>query len=72
VHRRQVLVPVAEVVLADCPVAYPSGFSSSAIVASRAWSPTGAAGIPTLERPVRNVHCPVRNAERPAVQLCSA
>ena len=29
------------------------------------------AGIPTLERPVRNTLCPVMNADRPAVQLCS-
>jgi len=28
--------------------------------------------MPTFESPVRNVHCPVMNDERPAVQLYSA
>jgi hypothetical protein len=37
---------------------------TEAIVASRACNPTLAPGIPTFERPVRNVTCPVIKAER--------
>lgn len=33
--------------------------------------PIGAAGMPTLERPVRKTLWPVMNEERPAVQDCS-
>jgi hypothetical protein len=46
--------------------------SNSAIVASSFCSPIGAAGTPTLLKPVRSVAWPVMNVERPAVQLCSA
>jgi hypothetical protein len=41
------------------------------MVGSSAWSPTGAAGMPTLVSPVRNPLCPVMKEARPAVQLCS-
>jgi len=33
--------------------------------------PTGAAGMPTFESPVRSTLCPVMNDERPAVHDCS-
>ena len=33
--------------------------------------PIGAAGIPTLDRPVRKTLCPVMKDERPAVHDCS-
>jgi hypothetical protein len=57
--------------LPNCPVAYPSGFSSSAMVGSSGCSPIGEPGTPTLLSPVRKTLCPVMNEERPAVQLCS-
>ncbi len=68
----QVLVPVAEVILAELAGRVASGLSSSAIVGSSFCSPTAAPGTPTLLSPVRNVHWPVMNDDRPAVQLCSA
>ena len=43
-----------------------------AIVMSWGCRPSVAAGRPTLDRPVRNVACPVMKDDRPAVQLCSA
>ncbi len=36
-----------------------------------ACSPCGAAGMPTLDKPVRYTLCPVMKDERPAVQDCS-
>ena len=45
--------------------------SSSAIVGSSSWRPTGAPGSPTLLNPVRKTLWPVMNDDRPAVQLCS-
>ena len=55
----------------NCPVAYPNGLSSVAIVGSSGDMPTSTPGIPTLDRPVRYTLWPVMNDERPAVQLCS-
>ena len=42
------------------------------MVTSRSWSPIGEPGTPTLDSPVRNVHCPVMNDDLPAVHDCSA
>lgn len=49
-----------------------SGFSNSASVGSSCCIPRRAPGAPTLLIPVRITLWPVINAERPAVQLCSA
>lgn len=42
------------------------------MVGSCACMPSCAPGSPTFDRPVRNGLWPVMNAERPAVQDCSA
>jgi hypothetical protein len=46
------------------------GFNSSAMVTSRACSPSLAPGSPTFSIPVRKPVWPVMKAARPAVQLC--
>ena len=46
-------------------------FRAPAIVRIFSFMPTGAAGAPTLERPVRNTLWPEMNDDRPAVQDCS-
>ena len=69
VHRRQVLVAVAEVVLADLAGRVAERleqFGDGRIFAAEA---RFAPGIPTVVRPVRIGICPVMNAARPAVQL---
>ena len=65
------LVAVADVVLAELAgrVAVRS-LSRSAMVGSSAVRPSFAPGRPTLVSPVRIGDWPVRNAARPAVQLC--
>ena len=68
VRGGQHLVLVAEMVLAELPVAYPCAFSSSAMVGSPLRMPRSAPGNPTLLRPVRPLW-PVMKAERPAVYL---
>jgi cytochrome bd-type quinol oxidase subunit 1 len=49
----------------------PCAFNAVGIVGSSARSPMSAPGMPTLVMPVRYGFCPVMNAARPAVQLCS-
>jgi hypothetical protein len=66
VVRRQVLVAVAEVVLAELAGGVAEALSRTAMVGSRvSCIPFSAPGMPTLERPVRNTLWPVMNA-RPA------
>jgi hypothetical protein len=72
VHRRQELVFVAEVVLAELAGRVAERLEGFGDIMSSARRPRSAPGRPTLERPVRSVACPVMNDERPAVQLCSA
>jgi hypothetical protein len=71
-HRGQVLVAVADVVLAELGGGIAVVLSNSAIVGSSSLRPSLAPGRPTLVNPVRNGICPVINPARPAVQLCSA
>jgi len=70
VHGRKVLVPVAEMVLAELACGVATALRKSAIVGSSFFRPSGAPGKPTLVRPVRMGDWPVMNAARPAVQLC--
>jgi hypothetical protein len=72
VHRRQKLIAVAEMVLAKLAGCIAERLSASAMVMSCGCRPRVAPGSPTLESPVRSVAWPVRNEDRPAVQLCSA
>ena len=73
VDGRQVLVAVAEVVLAELAGGVAERLEQLGDGRCRSFcSPTGAPGTPTLLSPVRSVHWPVMNDDRPAVQLCSA
>ena len=65
VVRRQELVPIAQVVLAELTRGIAEGLSACAMVMSRAWRPIGAPKTPTFVRPVRNADCPVMNVARP-------
>jgi hypothetical protein len=69
VRGGQELVAVAQVVLADWPVAYPSGLSSS--ISDPRPLARCRPRARTLLSPVRNTLWPVMNEARPAVQLCS-
>jgi hypothetical protein len=66
-----VLVAVAEVVLAELAGRVAEGLEQLRDRRVLAWIPVSAPGRPTLLRPVRYTLCPVMNADRPAVQLCS-
>ena len=72
VHRGQVLVAVAEVVLAKLARGVALRLERGGDRRVLACRPNGAPGRPTLVRPVRYGFWPVMNAARPAVQLCSA
>jgi hypothetical protein len=72
VDRRQELVAVAEVVLAELAAGVAKGLSNSASVGSLSDRPSLAPGRPTLSRPVRNGLWPVIKHARPAVQDCWA
>ena len=71
VHRRQVLVAVAEVVLAELAGGVALRLQRRRDGRILGCSPSVAPGRPTLVRPVRYGFWPVMNAARPAVQLCS-
>ena len=70
VHRRQVLVAVAEMVLAELAGGVAERLEQLGDGRVRLLRPSGAPGRPTLVRPVRTGDCPVTKAARPAVQLC--
>jgi hypothetical protein len=70
-HPGQVLVAIAQVVLAELAGRIASSCKSSAIVGSSFCNPNVAPGKPTLVMPVRNPDWPVMNDALPAVQLCS-
>ena len=72
VHRRQVLVAVALVVLAELAGGVALAFSTVAMVTSVFCQPSFAPGRPTLVMPVRTGTEPLMKAARPAVQLCCA
>jgi hypothetical protein len=72
VVRRQMLVEVAEVVLAELPGCVALCFQQRSDGGVFSFMPCGAPGMPTLESPVRRAVCPVMKVERPAVQDCSA
>jgi hypothetical protein len=61
----QVLVAVAEVVLAELAGGVALALSSTAMVGSSSRMPSSAPGRPTLERPVRNTLWPMMNEDRP-------
>jgi hypothetical protein len=66
------LVLVAEVVLAELAGAVAEGLEQAGDGGISGRKPSGAPGMPTLLRPVRNTFWPEMKAARPAVQLCSA
>ena len=73
VHRRQELVAVAQMVLAELAGGVAERLErlgDGDVLGAQA--EVGAPGSPTLERPVRSVAWPVMKDDRPAVQLCSA
>jgi hypothetical protein len=72
VHGRQVFVAIAEMVLAELPGGVAERLQELRDRRIAVLQPDGAAGIPTLESPVRRFACPVMNVDLPAVQLCSA
>jgi hypothetical protein len=71
VHGGEELVPVTEMVLPELPggvaVRLEQLRDRGVLSPQAQW----AAGIPTLLNPVRKTLWPVRNDDRPAVQLCS-
>jgi hypothetical protein len=72
VVRRQELVAVAEVVLAELPGGVSERlqrFGDRDVLLLQAFL---GPGMPTLSSPVRNPTSPVMNVDRPAVQLFSA
>ncbi len=71
VHRRQELVPVPEVVLAELARRVAVVLQELGDRGVLGLQPDRRAGSPTLLSPVRKTLCPVMNDERPAVQLCS-
>ena len=71
VHCRQRWVAVADVVLAELPGAVAEALEQSADGGVKLAHAHRSAGKPTLVNPVRRPCWPVRNAARPAVQLCS-
>ena len=72
VHRRQVLVAVAEMVLPELSGGVAERLQQFRNVRIlRPHAQFGAPGSPTLVSPVRNPHWPVMKDARPAVQLCS-
>jgi hypothetical protein len=70
VHRGQMLIAIALMVLAELPGRVALDFSTVAIVTSALLPAFLRAGMPTLVMPVRTGTLPPRNAARPAVQLC--
>ena len=72
VHRRQELVLVAKVVLAELAGGIAHGPSAVAMVGAAAGNPVGAPAWPTVVMPVRIGNWPVMKFARPAVQLASA
>jgi hypothetical protein len=70
VGRGQVLVAVAQVVLAELASDVAQRLEQVAMVGSSGCRPRVAPGSPTLVSPVRMGAWPVMNAARPAVQLC--
>ena len=70
-HRRQMLVAVAKMVLAELAGRIAEILEElRRLVGSSALRPSVAPGMPTLVSPVRIGDCPVMKAARPAVQLC--
>ena len=70
VRRRQELVPVAEVVLAELPGHVAERLQEIGDGRVLGLQPSLAPGSPTLVSPVRIGDWPVMKAARPAVQLC--
>ena len=68
---RQHVVEIAEMVLAELPGRIALVLERAAIVMIFSVMPIGAAGMPTLDSPVRSTLCPVMKDDRPAVQDCS-
>ena len=71
VDGRQVLVAVAEVVLAELAGRIAERLEQLGDGRILGAQPERGDGMPTLVRPVRKTLWPVRNAARPAVQHCS-
>ena len=71
VHGRQVLVQVAEVVLAELPGGVALRLQQLGDRRVLGLQADVHARQPDLESPVRKTHCPVMKDARPAVQLCS-